>query len=385
MITPIRHFEGFNITINVTEDCNLRCSYCYETCKTKRSVSLSDCKKFINRILDEDFPKTSLTGLLNSSVVFDFIGGDALMRVDLLEEIFRFITTKMALLEDRFPRGYMFNVTSNGTLFENPDVRSFCERWKNVLSVGVSIDGCPAIHDLNRVYPSGKGSMESILKSWSWYQKTFPSNANSTKSTCNRDSIPYLYESLKFMHETLGLKYIYQNFIMEDMHLTEEDLDLLEEQFNRCLEYVLDHRHDLYWSMIEQDDLVDGSHTFDPEVTRCGSGWMPTLSVDGCVYPCFRWLAPSQNGQNGVMSAGHINGVLNFDRFLEVQENSKKGTCSDEECKACEWESFCAYCIAGCYAETGTFKRLKHICEITKMKGRMSREYWRRYHELENR
>ena len=210
MIAPIRHFEGFDITINVTEDCNLRCSYCYETCKTKRSVSISDCKKFINRILDEDFPKTSLTDLLNSSVVFDFIGGDALMRVDLLEEIFRFITTKMALLEDRFPRGYMFNITSNGTLFENPNVRSFCEKWKSVLSIGVSIDGCPAIHDLNRVYPSGKGSMESILKSWSWYQKTFPSNADSTKSTCNKDSIPYLYESLKFMHEKLGLNHIYQ-------------------------------------------------------------------------------------------------------------------------------------------------------------------------------
>ena len=38
MIENIPNFEGLNCTINTTEDCNLRCKYCYEINKT------SSCK-----------------------------------------------------------------------------------------------------------------------------------------------------------------------------------------------------------------------------------------------------------------------------------------------------------------------------------------------------
>ena len=49
------HFEkGLNITINTTEDCNLRCKYCYEIKKKKKSIDFETCKKFIDILVTDE-------------------------------------------------------------------------------------------------------------------------------------------------------------------------------------------------------------------------------------------------------------------------------------------------------------------------------------------
>lgn len=388
MIRDPGHFEGLDATINTTENCNLRCKYCYETCKTSKNISIKDCKKFIDYIASgkilEEMPATEeFNKNVTRGVILDFIGGDSLIDVDLLEEIFKYTTLKMAVRpKNLFPKGYRFNVCTNGTLFKFEKVRKFCERWKNNLSINVSIDGCPELHDLNRVYPNGEGSMKDILAYWPWLQKNFPTAAASTKSTLSRESIPYIYDSLKFMHEGLGMSYIPQNFIMEENHCTEEDYEMLEEQMQKSIEYLLIHKDDLYWSMIEDENTLKGSDKKDMSTSYCGSGWMPSLGISGDVYPCMRWLAPSQNGIDGVMKLGNINDdKLDFSNMYKVQEGSRRNNCSDEECKNCEFEHFCSFCIAGGYAEYGEFKRTKHICRITKIRAKYSKKYWEMYHE----
>ena len=54
MIDNQEQFKGLNCTINTTEDCNLRCKYCYETCKTTRKIDIDKCYKFIDLILSTD-------------------------------------------------------------------------------------------------------------------------------------------------------------------------------------------------------------------------------------------------------------------------------------------------------------------------------------------
>lgn len=389
MIKRPGFFEGLDATFNTTENCNLRCKYCYETCKTTKSIDLEDCKKFIDYIASgkilEEMPRTEeFNSNITRGVIFDFIGGDSLIDVNLLDKIFRYATLKMSLRDKSlYPKGYRFNICTNGTLFKRKEVRDFCERWKNNLSLNVSIDGCPEIHDLNRVYPDGRGSMNDILEWWPWYKRNFPSDASSTKSTCSKESIPYLYDSLKFMHETLELTYVPQNFIMEENYCTENDYALLEDQMEKCINYLLDHRNDLYWSMIEDEEVLYGSDSRrDVSRSYCGSGWMPTISISGDIYPCMRWLAPSQNGEEGVMKLGNINDKLDFSNMNLVQEKSRRINCSDEECLNCECEHFCAFCIAGGYAESKEFKRTKHICRITKIRAKYSKIYWERYHEI---
>ena len=390
MIKDWGNFEGLNCTINTTEDCNLRCKYCYETCKTTRTIQLSTAYKFIDLIynsLDEGVDFLNIKGTedewLYNGLVWDFIGGDSLVNPQLLDKIFTHITTKNALMKNSLKRGWRASISSNGTLFTRKDVRDFCEKWRDVLSLGVSIDGCPTIHDLNRIFPDGRGSMSTILKWWPWYRRIFPVESQMTKATCAKSSIPYLYESLKFMHEEMGINWIHQNFIMEDTGCTEEDYKILDKQLELCTQYTLDHDNEIYWAILDHFNRDNGNFYTEG---RCGSGRMPCCAIDGKIYPCFRWLPHTQNGKEGIMCVGNVDeGFIHPENFVTVQKGSIRANCTkDKKCKECEFEPECAYCIGGCYAECGDFTRTTHICEITKLICKWSEIYEKEYRKKHN-
>ena len=399
MITPIPNFQGITITFNTTEDCNLACKYCYEINKCKKDLSLDYAYKFIDIITDDNFSigeqiGNNSLGFVEEGIILDFIGGDSLMNVDTVEKIIKYFIYKVNnsnnYLCNIWKNNWKCSISSNGTLFDKPDVRKFLEKWHNVLSLGVSIDGCPEIHDKNRIFKEldkdGKevGSMSAILKNWAWYKQLFPGDSSSTKSTCAKDSIPYLYDSLVFMHQKLDLHYINQNFIMEDMHLSNEDYILLDEQLEKCVKYVLENRDNLYWSMIAKDTFAK-HEAHDATTSKCGSGAMPCLGINGKIYPCFRWAPHTQKAATkDKMVAGDVErGLYNRDAFVAVRVGDQFGTCSKEErCKTCEYSSACSYCIGGCYAEYGDFIRTTHICEVTKLQCKWAKVYWNEYNKL---
>ena len=395
MIPDILSAHGLNITINTTEDCNMRCKYCYEINKRARSIDFDKCKKFIDLLVSDsnylDFTEDEhIKNVWKEGLIIDFIGGDALMNVDICDKTLTYLVYKLNTTQTERAKTWRANwrcsISSNGTLLGDPKVRAFLEKWQHNISLGISIDGCPEIHDKNRIMayrgPNGEevGSMDIILKNWDWYKAHFPSNALSTKATCSRDTIPYLFDSLVFMHEKLGLKYINQNFIMEDTGCTEEDYKLLREQMQKCVDYVYAHRYELYWSMLDKPNLCDGSTPADNDYNtrgRCGSGCMPALSIDGKIYPCFRWLPHTQNRPDDMCVGDVEHGFSHAENFRKVREGSIRANCTkDPECQKCEFEPACAYCIGGCYAEYGDFIRTKHICEITKIQVEYTRKYW---------
>lgn len=390
MIEPLPSFPGMECTINTTENCNLRCKYCYEVNKVEKHIDFEKCKKFIDMLVDdyESLPD-EMKKLSSQGLILDFIGGDSLVNPKLLDRIAKYFVYKLNAANHPAKNKWRFSISTNGTLFENPDVRQFCEEWAPFLSIGVSIDGCPEIHDANRVFVSGEGTMSTIMKWWDWYKKVFPIEALSTKSTCSKNTIPYLFESLKWMHEVLGLRYINQNFIMEDTGCTEEDYKELDHQLELCTNYVLEHCDDLNWSMIDKAFLLRRNPKDELEdKSRCGSGCMPCLSIDGVIYPCFRWLPVSQPNSDHTKSmiCGNVSdGSWKPEVFELVREGSKRTVCTKEEkCLNCEFEPACPYCIAGCYAEYGEFRRTTHICEIAKLQCKWADKYWSEYERIKH-
>lgn len=165
---------------------------------------------------------------------------------------------------------------------------------------------------------------------------------------------------------------------MEDTGCTEEDYKILREQMQKCIDYVYEHRDQLYWSMIDQNFLCnsikDEQHY---NKGHCGSGCMPALSIDGDIYPCFRWLPHTQK-ERGVMCVGNVEEGFSHRKNFKVVRNGalRKNCTKDTKCKECEFEGACAYCIGGCYAEFGDFTRTTYICEITKIQAEYARKYW---------
>jgi uncharacterized protein len=396
MVEAADQFNGLTLTFNTNEDCNLACKYCYEINKKHKVLPLEYAQKFIDLILDDPDPigvaGTKDDWIIKRGVILDFIGGDSLMHPELLDKILSYFVFKINSITPlhKWCNRWRASVSSNGTLFEDKKVRDFIDKWGIVLSLGISIDGCPTIHDKNRILsqrgPQGEeiGSMQYILKWWPWLKENHPLYCNTTKATCSRDSIPYLFESLQYMHEELGMTQINQNFIMEDTGCTEDDYRLLEEQFSKCIPYVLEHRHDLYWGIFDKRFMVTEMKS-DIDSSWCGSGAMPALSIDGKIYPCFRWLPHTQEDaeKSEALCVGDIwNGINRKENFRKVREATRR-VISPKECLECAYEPGCSYCIAGCYSEFGCFKRTTHICEIIKLQSKAAQEYWNKYYELE--
>lgn len=387
MLNPVPEVKGMVVTINVTTDCNLRCKYCYETGKAHGVIKKDYYEKFIDQLLLGQIPvhaTETIQSVVDSGFRLDLLGGDALMYPEVCDDILQYFTRRLIELDHPRKTDIQVNVCSNGTLFGSEPVRRFLTKWRGILQVEVSIDGTPALHDLNRVYKDGRGSMDTILRDWPWFKATFPTGSQYTKSTLSKGSIPYMYDSLVYMHETMGLKYIYQNFIMEDMGLEDADLRMIDEQMSMCLEYVLIHRDELYWSMMDRRyERTSNPGASMPNQGWCGSGAMPTLGLDGKIYLCPHWL-PLCMSSCVDMSIGSVDeGITRPWLSQYIQDNSMRPVVSAGlECESCGHESACPYCIAGAYDEFKEFKRTTHICEVTKMQHKWAKEYWRRYDEI---
>lgn len=374
MIPPLKEFDGLTVTFLVTENCNLRCKYCYEINKKNKFMTLDVAKNAIDNLIKGKFFTKESKPFAEQGLILEFMGGDALINPTLLDDIFSYWIYKINTVDTKWTKiwrhAWRASICSNGTLFENPEVRKFCEKWKESICLAVSIDGCPEIHDKYRVFPDGTGTMDKIREWRDWYIENFPYTALQTKATCSKATIPYLYESLKYMHETLGLTWINQNFIMEDTGCTEEDYEELKRQLVLCRQYVFEHRHEMYWSMMGAN-FIDTKNTIHEKKSRCGSGVMLTIGIDGKVYACMRWLPVSLGENRPDMSIGVADkGFTRKGRkiYKAIYEGSKTNVCTREEkCLTCEYESACAFCVAGCFTEFGDFIRTTHICEITKI------------------
>jgi len=389
MIDRNKQYEGMTITFNTTEDCNLACKYCYEVDKKPHHLSLDYAKKFIDIILDDPDPigvmGTKDEWIIDNGLILDFIGGDALINPQLIREILYYFMWTANLKDHRWANRWKASISTNGTLFDRKDVRDFMEEFGSNLSVGVSIDGCKEIHDLYRVFPNGEGSLKEIEKQWSfyidWCNKFHYKPV--TKATLSKESIPYLSKSLKYLHEDLGLQHINMNFIMEETGIINDDLIILDSELEKCFKYVLEHKNDLYWSFFDNNMAIGLPMDEESKCeNRCGGGAMPALSINGYIYPCFRYLPHTTKFEDKkINSIGNIwNGITSKDP-LACARNATRWNISDKECRECEIESSCAYCIAGCFAEFSEYKRTKYICEVNKIQSKWAKLYWEKLEE----
>jgi uncharacterized protein len=386
MRPAVKPYAGMSVTFQVTEDCNLRCKYCYEVDKKPGQLPLEYAQKFVDIILEDDDPinakGTDSEWILQQGLILDFIGGDALMAPELLDKILTYYQYKAVSMGHRWAYRWRASISSNGTLFENPKVRDFMLKYKDNLSIGVSVDGCPEIHDKNRVWKDGSGTLKDILKWWDWYLAWHGADIAATKATCNKDTIPYLSKSIKFLHEEMRLKHININFIFEDMRLTEADLKQLDEEMEKSIMYILDHRRDLHVSMFDKAFGIGGPLK-TPDKGFCGSGSMPCLSINGKIYPCFRFSPNTMHSRSLDFYVGDIwHGLNHKERFEIVRQQTRKKI-SPQKCLDCPVESNCAWCIGGAFAEKGEFYRTTNICEVHKLQSKWSRRYWEEYDKLE--
>jgi uncharacterized protein len=143
-LTPT-HLE---LIILPTEECNLRCTYCYEDFQVGRMAD--NIVLAIKRLISER--TTDLR-----SFHLSWFGGEPLLAKDIIFDISEHAKAECAKHDVAFLQG---EVTTNGYALGLPMLQALVEL--NQSSFQISLDGYREVHDTTRKMISGRGTFEKI-------------------------------------------------------------------------------------------------------------------------------------------------------------------------------------------------------------------------------
>lgn len=371
-----------NITFIVTKDCQLACKYCYLVGKnTKERMSWDVAKQAIDYILDNEHDEN----FNQESVIFDFIGGEPFLEIELIDKICDYIKSELFRRDHHWFNSYRFSFSTNGINYHDEKVQNFIKKNHSHLSVGITIDGTQQKHDLNRIWKGDgpeRGSYLDVVRNIPKWLEQFP-NA-STKVTISSADIPYIKESVLHLY-SLGIHEVNINCVFENVW-EEGDDKKFEEQLIELADAIIDN--DLYRDYACSFFTEIIGKPMDCKLENgnwCGAGQMLSIDAAGNYYPCTRFAQYSLREKKAWI-IGNIKDGIDKNKlrpFLTLD----RCTQSPQECIDCEVASGCAWCQGENYdsADTATvYQRSTAICKMHKARVRANNYYWNKlYRKLE--
>lgn len=375
-----------DVTFVVTQDCTLRCTYCYETNKNKEhEMTLETGKKIVDMMFEEDAKNSKIINSKNAqAVIMDFIGGEPLLRIHLIDQIMEYFLKKAVSLNHRWAYNYNILLTTNGTEYFTRDVQKFMFKYKGRASIAVTVDGNKELHDKCRRFVDGRPSYDianrALIDS---LEKGCTSN---TKMTISRENLPYLYEAIVNMLNYPNMDTVAANVVFE-AKWTIDDSKLFYSELKKIADYSI--KNEIYSKIaITLFDETIG-HPKDPNSKDdnknwCGGGAGVMLAFDsnGDIYPCLRFLPFSLRFRSSeFFRLGNLEtGILKTreqKHAKDILDNLTRKSQSTEECYNCPIAGGCAWCSAWNYDLYGTVnKRCTFICPTHKARVLANSYYW---------
>lgn len=359
--------EAQTITFVVTEDCNLRCKYCYISHKSSNQrMDFDVAKKFIDYILTASIKRSE-------AVIIEFIGGEPFIEVHLIDKITDYFKIRAFELNNEWYWNYRINICTNGVNYSDPEVQKYILKNYDKLSVSITVDGTKEKHDLQRIFPNGEGSYDKIYKNIGLWRSQFNSN---TKVTFASEDLCLLKDSIISLWNN-GITDIAANVVFENVWKDGDD-EIFEQQLKSLADYVLDNQlFDKYYCSLFDESIGRYYAKDDMNRTSCGAGKMMAIDADGKIYPCIRYKSYSLNNKKA-WSFGDVENGIDMECVRPFM-TATYALQSDEECINCEVASGCNFCQGLNYDEAATttnFFRAKHICKMHKARVRANEYYF---------
>lgn len=361
-----------SITFIVTKDCQLACKYCYLVGKNeKERMSWDIAKSAIDYLLDHE------TDFREESVIWDFIGGEPFLEIDLIDRICDYLKIEMFRRNHHWFNSYRFSFSTNGINYDSEKVQRYIKKNREHLSIGITIDGTREKHDLNRIWKGPgieRGSYDDVVRNIPLWISQFPEAA--TKVTISSPDIPFIKDSVLHLF-SLGIHEVNINCVFENVWKPGDDI-LFEEQLMLLADAIIDN--DLYKDNACSFFSETIGKPIDPNIDNqnwCGAGKMLAIDASGNFYPCTRFAAYSLRSKSPII-IGNIYDGIDQDKlrpFLTLNRTMQ----SPQKCVDCEVASGCAWCQGENYdaAETSTvFQRTTAICKMHKARVRANNYYW---------
>ncbi len=335
-------YNVFELTLMVTGECNLRCSYCYMGGRRPTVMEAALARRGIDRALASLQPQGRLE--------LGFFGGEPLLQAEMIEGLIEYARSAAA------PRGQgvSVSITTNGTV-------TTPAAWR-VMSSGihlaVSCDGAQAVHDRHRPLASGLGSWRIVCDT---LRRLVELNRDPVISLVVRpDTLGELNEGLAAMRD-LGVRFVSPSL---DLWTTwrEEDIAALGSAISRAASLWRpgDGGFGIGWF----DDMASRlAGLKSTPCARClfGAGQI-AVSPAGNLYPCERLI-----GLDAEDNPARLRGTAMLgEDFLDYRPTARP---AEPACADCTIRHACStFCRCSNLVRTGDPARPDRLlCELNKM------------------
>ena len=336
IISPAQQRPIVAISLCLTQNCSLRCRYCFCGEKYKRDMPEEIAFKAIDWLLSPEVSGGS------RKVDVDLWGGEPLMRLDFIQKIVVHGRRRARLARKQIA----FGMTTNGV-----HLTPKCVDLLDMLDIDymVSLDGRKEVHDANRPLPNGEGSYDVIVKNLPHVFESRPmmkarmSVRAATAGQYHLDMI-HLYE--------LGFKRLASSEVFEDCW-TDETIEEYGQSIDKLGDWFIEQMRSGS-DLKEVKILTDAfRRLLQPQGSSvgylCGAGRSYIgIGIEGAIYPCHRFndFSDERPWQEKEWVLGHIEhgitkpGLREWDFLnpLDYREATKKYSSS---CKT--------PCSQGCY------------------------------------
>ena len=317
----------------ITEECNLRCDYCYIR-KRPRTMTNRTAEQSV------DFLFEASAGT-RSGLSITFFGGEPLLAPGLIE----LIHAKASERARESSREISFSMTTNATLISERNAE-LIERLG--IAVRVSLDGVGWAHDLHRRTVAGKGSFALITRNLARIARL---KSVSVRMTVSPETARQLPEAVQWLSDQ-GFASISFSPVAEAAWTEEALGELLEAQ-----------RH---LRSIQQSQRAPLNHIGKMEraLKSTGPRWgcgaargLIAVDSEGYLYPCHRFVGYFRNG--AAQRIGHV--ATGFDipkreHYIAANHSTSRRGCghglfatgiSERTCQNCSLLSLCgSNCMA---------------------------------------
>ncbi|PZW70683.1 radical SAM protein [Fibrobacter sp. UWR1] len=354
-----------NLVLCLTEQCNLRCSYCY----------YKDSQSDRATVMDDSTMEAAIRLCLERTLFFKqqymnitFFGGEPLLRK---EAIYKGVDLAKAMVAEAMDRGaasedfvLRFAINTNGTLLDEK-MLDYCEKER--FRMYISVDGPAYQHNISRRTVGDAGSFESMYKHLPRLSKM------NTVALCTvtREHVPHLAEAVKWIHQQ-GFNNMTTS-IDFDGKWTGEDFDKLALEYQKMAMYWQECRKagNKFFLGTIQDKIKLRLQDLRFRQYSCHvyNGAMG-VSTNGNIFPCTRFITSKENAPyvQGNVFTGFDEAECNKIRdFLDYDKQECEGCAIKHRCVAHECACTSFYTtgtIEGVSAEVCTHERmLTEICD----------------------
>lgn len=304
------------LVINVTNNCNLRCKYCYANYGKFNNLNFKTKNIDRNTILSMfQYLQNKRIKKVNNVM---FFGGEPLLAIEEIEFICQ-------TFQECYPKGSRphFSFVTNLTIL-NRKIINIIDRYN--ISLTISIDGPEYIHDSQRVTELGKGTFEIIKNNY----KVIRNHVKSIEAT-------YTINHINNKISVFELR----NWLSKEFELNISNIDVVPVTDYKSLEVDrMKYQNELHDSRANMEDsfiLAAFDKTMQSELF-CNAGKNRIcITIEGDIYPCQMYVNYSKAKLGSV-----IDDSLYQKQLGKIEDRYR----NKEKCKCCWAQKFCKVCPA---------------------------------------